>query len=61
VDVKNGLAPGKSVDVSTTLEKHGLDWDGKVPVRVHVDRWNSLIESDEGNNIHHRTIEIFRV
>ena len=53
VDVRNVLSPGKYVDVSTTLKKHGADWDGTFPITVHVDRWNSVVESNEDNNIYH--------
>jgi parallel beta-helix repeat protein len=53
VDVRNVLAPGKYVDVRITLKKHGLDWDGTFPITVYVDRWNSVVESNEDNNIYH--------
>ena len=61
VDVRNVLSPGKYVDVCITLKKHGADWDGIVPITVHVDRWNSVVESNEGNNIYHGTAGIIRV
>ena len=61
VDVRNVLSPGKYVDVCTTLEDGGFDWDGEVPITVHVDRWNSVVESNEGNNIYHGTAWIQRV
>ena len=60
VDVRNVLSPGKYVDVCITLKKHGADWDGIVPITVHVDRWNSVVESNEGNNIYHGTAYIHR-
>ena len=61
VDVRNVLPPGKYVDVCITLKKHGADWDGIVPITVHVDRWNSVVESNEDNNIYHGTAGIIRV
>ena len=60
VDVRNVLPPGKYVDVCITLKKHGLDWDGTFPITVHVDRWNSVVESNEDNNIYHGMGRIIR-
>jgi parallel beta-helix repeat protein len=60
VDVRNVLSPGKYVDVSTILKKHGLDWDGTFPITVHVDCWNSVVESNEDNNIYHGMGRIIR-
>jgi len=61
VDVRNVLSPGKYVDVCITLKKHGADWDGTFPITVHVDRWNSVVESNEDNNIYHGMGRIIRV